>query len=485
MNRRLNIFIGVLLAIWGCNRSKDADILSKQTVVIAGKIENVESKVVSIAFQDIIRGQAHFSQIIDSLDGTFKFLFDIYHPQDIRFEYNDKFVRLFIEPSDSLFLTIDSSGPEINDIFWTDVTFSGNNKHVNEDMLKYSVMVETHSFYPNCEGKSAKQYLTDLEHQIKIEQKDLDRFINEYKPSDKFIQWAKKDILYNNANYLINYKAHQYYNNLPKTDSLFNTGLFPVNHEKAIVSSMFGLHLWHYATDRYIQNDSIVMNFLETKNYLDAYTRSIENVLNNEPEGIIRDIMVYKLLSSLFDESLDSFESLWNENSMLIYNPLLTSELDKRVFQVKNANNYSIGYLENFSEKESEFVGDIFTELLIKSKEKPLYVDIWATWCGPCRAEIPHMIEIHEKLIKENIEVISICCNSDRTVWNSLINENKIPGIHYFLDKDQTDLFRSILSFAGYPTYMIIKDGEILNTNAPRPSAKDQLLSAFETIEIL
>ena len=485
MNKKLIVIIGIVLVIVGCNNHEDTDLLSKQTVIVAGRIDNASSKVVEIAFQDIIRGQARFSQIIDTLTGNFKFVFDVYHAQDMRFKHDEKLIRLFIEPSDSLFITIDANDYGKDEIFWSNVTFSGNNTRVNKEILDYSLITETLSFPADCEGKSVKQYLTELEQQVKNEEKEFKRFVKERKPSDKFIQWAQKDILYSNANYLINYKAYLFYNKLPRTDSLFRTNLFPVNDKNALVSSMFGLHLWHYATDRYIQNDSIVMISLEAENFLDAYTKCIENVLKEEPGGIIRDIIVYKLLSSLIEESLDDFECLWNESNMLIDNKLLSSELNKREFQVKNANNYSIGYLEDFTKEEKEFVGDIFTEILEKSEDKSLYVDIWATWCGPCRAEIPYLIEIHDKLTKENTEFISICCNSDRVTWNLLIKENKLPGKHYFLDNTQTDIFRSKLKFPGYPTYLIIRDRKILSKNAPRPSAEDKLLSAIRTITTL
>lgn len=482
MIKKTAIILGILLFV-GCSKKAEQNTLIKGTVRIAGHIENLSSKVVSIAFEDIVRGQARFSQIIDTLTGNFHFVFDVYHAQDMRFSYGDKLLRLYIEPADSLFLSIDTREHGKEEKYWANVSFSGDHAELNDDMLKYSQVREGTIFEVECEGKSVKQYLLELEQQVEKENKILDRFAEDHQVSEKFIQWARNNILYDNANYLISYKAHLYFNNLPRTDSLFATDLFPVNDHKALVSSMFGLHLWHYAGDRYIQNDSIVSNSLEDKNYLDAYTLCLGNMVKKEPAGIVRDVMVYKLLAAFLDESPGDFEDYWNESNRLLDDPLLIAELDKRFLEVKNAKNYSIGLLNNFSQEEQEFVGDIFTELFDRSENKLIYVDIWATWCGPCRAEMPHLIDLHDRLKSENVEVISICCNSDRATWNTVIKENQLPGTHFFLDKAQTAVFRSNFKFPGYPTYLFVKDGKILSKKAPRPSAKEQLFSTIEALQ--
>ena len=234
---------------------------------------------------------------------------------------------------------------------------------------------------------------------------------------------------------------------------------------------MFGVHLMHYVFDIYLENDHFITESIENKNYLEAYNKSIGNVIKNEPKGLIRDLMVYKLLSFFYDQSFNDFATLWQEDNKYIHNQLLISKLNDRLFQALSESNYGITYLENISEEDNQFIGDIFNQLLEQSKNKVCYINIWATWCGPCRAALPHLVELHDKFKKDDIEFITICNGADRNTWRLLINENNVPGQHYYLDKEQTDIFRSKLNFPGYPTYMIIKNGKIINKNAPSPSS--------------
>jgi len=479
MEKQLAKILILFLIIYGCQEEKNNVTLNKQNVIVAGKIENLKSKVVSIVFQDIIRGQGRFSQIVDSTTGTFHFIFDIYHPQDIMFKYNNKYLQLYVEPNDSLFISFDFNKIQKNNTQLQEVLFSGNNKQLNEELYNYNLFDKTDNFIPNCLDKNVTGYLEELKKQIEKEQNDLKRFISSENPSTKFINWAKNNIVYNNANYLIDYTF------INRSDSLFNTEIFPVNNANSLVSSMFGLHLWHYVNNKYIQNDSVTKNLLNEGKFAAGYSNSVENVLKNESEGLCRDIMIYKLLSSFFGDSFEQFEKHWSVNKGFINNHLLTEELNNRLLNEKELNIYGINFIDNFSTNEKVLLGDIFTELIEMSKNNLVYIDIWATWCGPCLSEIPHIIKIHKKMEDENIKFVSICCQSNRDKWNSIISNNNIPGQHYILDNEQSSLFFSNMNFKGFPTYLILKDGRIVNENAPRPSSGDRIINELVRINAL
>lgn len=474
MKKLILFCIGLSLLLFSCRLNNENTSLKKDSVNIQGKIQNLNSKYISLAFQDIVRGQARYMQIIDTLTGTFHLIFDIYHGQDINIEYNSEYITLFVEPSDSLFLSFDAQN--IADGRYK-IEVEGNNEKINEEIQKFKTYKKTSAFNPICEGKSIKQYHVALSKQIESELNELNLFSKQFNPSRKFIRWAQNHIIYNNANYLINYKAYLFYNNLPKTDSIFKTKMFPIDNPQSLISSMFGLHIWHHTTDRYIQNNPDVLNYLNNNNSYNAYKTAINNVILNEKEGLIRDIMVFKLMSSFFEDSFSDFDRYYRSGNYKIGNPILVSELAKRLQQAKESSKDNIISIDEITKEEHGIVGDLFETIIKESKGKTIYLDFWVTWCGPCRAEIPKLIELHNRIQDKNIKIVSICCDSDRDTWSVFINENNIPRKNYHLDKAQTDLIKSKFKFQGYPTYMIIKDGVIINKNADRPSSGEKIFN--------
>ena len=52
---------------------------------------------------------------------------------------------------------------------------------------------------------------------------------------------------------------------------------------------------------------------------------------------------------------------------------------------------------------------------------KYVYIDTWATWCGPCRGELPHLKTLEEKYGKKNIYFVSISCDRDKAAWEKMV----------------------------------------------------------------
>ena len=102
-----------------------------------------------------------------------------------------------------------------------------------------------------------------------------------------------------------------------------------------------------------------------------------------------------------------------------------------------------------------------------------VYIDVWATWCGPCKKEIPHLMKIEEKYAEQNIKFVSISIDKleNKNIWKEFIEINHLPGIQLIADKDWKSDFVKALNINSIPRFILIgPDGKIISANATRPS---------------
>jgi thiol-disulfide isomerase/thioredoxin len=107
---------------------------------------------------------------------------------------------------------------------------------------------------------------------------------------------------------------------------------------------------------------------------------------------------------------------------------------------------------------------------------KYVYIDVWATWCGPCRGEIPFLKKIEEKYHDKNISFVSISIDvqKDMEKWKTLIKDKELGGIQLFADNDWNSKFAKDYGITSIPRFILIDpNGKIINADASRPSAPE------------
>lgn len=467
----LNIFL-FLFILSSCSEKEKAFKLEKGIAIITGQVSNLgeNSKTIRFAAGGVVENIQQ-TAIIDS-KGNFRVELELYHPQNIQGFFKKGVVKLYLRPSDSIHLKIDESlfAKEGYPIF--EISGTTPDVEISKEIQQYLRFCGENSFNPDAKGKSVKEFHEILQKEINRQDSVLESFCKITEISSEFKFWAKKDIRYSVANYLLNYKfAHQNYDG-----DLFDKSLFPVNDDAAIVTSLYPYHLRQYALTLGIWQDTIILNLLKESKNIEGYQRSLYKVIDSSESGLSRDIMCYKLLLRLFNESFEDYEVISKDIDTYIENIVLKTVLTEKANKYKKQNSLDIAFLDSRTNEEREITGDFWNELKEKYKEKVVYVDIWATWCGPCKVQIPHAIELHEYFKGKDIAFVNLCLASNKNEWQKMIKNNSIKGDNYFFNKPQTQLLIDKLKFPGYPTYLIIdQQGNTVNNNAPRPSSGDEI----------
>jgi thiol-disulfide isomerase/thioredoxin len=104
---------------------------------------------------------------------------------------------------------------------------------------------------------------------------------------------------------------------------------------------------------------------------------------------------------------------------------------------------------------------DVFGKALrLKDRRgKVVLVDVWGTWCPPCRAEVPHLIELHEKLGPKGFSILGLACErvpaeEAPTVVRKFLEENKVPYPSAVIDGKFPS--KAIPGFEGFPTMLLV-----------------------------
>ena len=106
---------------------------------------------------------------------------------------------------------------------------------------------------------------------------------------------------------------------------------------------------------------------------------------------------------------------------------------------------------------------------------KYVYIDLWATWCGPCKGEMPSLAELEKEFEGEDITFVSISVdkNKDIDLWKKTVADMKLGGIQLHLAEDWAWLRNFMPNGMSVPRFILLdRDGKIIDSNMTRPSDK-------------
>ena len=119
-------------------------------------------------------------------------------------------------------------------------------------------------------------------------------------------------------------------------------------------------------------------------------------------------------------------------------------------------------------------------------KGKYVYIDVWATWCGPCKVQIPYLKDIEKTYEGRNIAFIglSIDTQENKSKWEAMVGERGLGGHQLLADKDWKSEFIMEYYITGIPRFILIDpQGNIVSADAPRPS-DPALIKLFDELKI-
>lgn len=255
----------------------------------------------------------------------------------------------------------------------------------------------------------------------------------------------------------------------------------------------------------YVENGMDVQVTFDAKNF--------KSTLKYEGKGSLENQVLFekeKLTNGLFGENYRTLFSLDK--------PTFTTKLNEYNSKIvglleTNKQNLSAGFLLMQSKAQEEFMTGMTAEntkqLLIDEKlvigkpspsfknyesadgkkmslsdfkGKYVFIDVWATWCGPCKYEFPFIKELEAKYHGKNITFLSISVDrqKDKDKWKKMILKEGLGGVQLLADKEIESQFIKDYFIEGIPRFILLDpQGNLISYDTPRPSEPD-LITLFD-----
>ena len=230
---------------------------------------------------------------------------------------------------------------------------------------------------------------------------------------------------------------------------------------------------------------------LQDEMNLASYRQSLAIVDSVGCDRTLRDIYLARQFYRAIDQSRepipDAAVKMMEQEVQLPSAKAAVMALQNKYLELQQRDITKSGNLKSSDDVANMSDGEqILRKLIEPYRGRLILLDIWGTWCGPCKAALSHSQEEYERLKNYNLVYLYLANRSSDEAWKNVIKEYNVTGenvIHYNLPADQQSAVEHFLQVHGWPTYKLIdRDGKVLDVNAD-PRNLDALARLLEQMK--
>ncbi len=429
-------------------------VKTKQYAIVSGRIANATSDEVKIS-----NAAQSFTIPVDD-SGRFSKMLPIHKENQFTLKHGRQRSAVYIRPADSIHLDFDAKKKEETMRFSGD-TNALTNFYLEKEKLRNKYTDNTKELYSlNKE---------DFDKVLCLMVEEITAVLNKYPLETKQKALEQKSIDILPIKMALNYPFyHSHFQEIAY--ETFQVRKEFLQQGETVYEDQ---ELYVYSPDY----RALVMQSITVPNYKKSidnqwtHTESIDALVEKVSQ---QKIPVFKeaLIETIVDRLNPSYENLGSLPSKLLTQTTNLELQEKLQATIHEFQSITKGSPSPTFENLSDPKGDLYS--LSDFRGKYLLVDLWATWCSPCRAEIPALTALEKKYHGKNITFLSISIDKvqDKEKWKQFIIDNGLLGVHLLSNNERDFPFYTQYQVKGVPTFILIDpNGNIENPDMPRPSS--------------
>ena len=418
-------------------------------VIIDGELINNNSSTVNIS------GNGFEKEIFVSEDGSFSDTLFVKKNDYYSLRIGRESSPVYLRKGGTLTLMIDIKQ------FDESLTYSGSIAPENNYLAAKYLVSEQEMAFDKVYVLSQEKFILEVNKIYKIY---TDLLNASQGISEEFKQKEYKEIEFAHINNIENYE--QYYQYLTKDldfkaeEKLYKDYKdFNFNDTEAYETSNAYKRLLETHYQRIAQNEA-------NNNRKDLTLTYLETINNSFSDGSVKEQLMFNYLryGMKANDALESVYKLYKSSSQN------SDNLSKVASSYKVLTKLTPGKASPKFIYENYIGGMTGLEDLAG---KIVYIDVWATWCGPCLREIPALKSLENDYYNKNIAFVSLSIDEkkDYQKWRTMIADKELTGIQLMADNNWNSSFVTSYGIKGIPRFILIDTvGNIINSDAPRPS---------------
>ncbi len=446
------------------------------------KFNEVKLIVIENPVDDVYMWGIKKDTIYPNDKNEFVFRKKISSPQHINININGNIIHSILQPKNKLHISYKDSS----------FVFKGKNNEgirlLNNFKRDYYSFSEADKYKKDS---TTNQIEKNIENQKNKEIQQVRNLINNNEIDNEFAKLLKDEINYYYSNRtleIINDKLKTQKQNKEELNILFSNTI-----KKHPLDNLYKPSSWNeYANSIYVRkpivdlkNQNIItedslQNWWKNDKINEFKYNLIEKIKNKSiREKVLANYLNFSSRQDHFEKSLIKlFKRFFNEYPNSKYVKYLKREFKKN-------EDYHLKISKKMPETVHFVKGENISsldELLKVIETDKYYVDMWATWCGPCKDQFKYNKELNKTLKEKGYKKLYISIDKPENIekWKKDIKYYELDGLHFLANQEFFVHFTNNYSpYKGYviiPQYLIVNEKDsILESNAPRPSQLKKL----------